>query len=65
MDEEADCIASEHVEVITENLRYSSKKMMNNVGLFLGGRTNPAYGGMKWTMTQRWLRNGLMWPPVL
>ncbi|MCU0473128.1 MAG: hypothetical protein MUC93_07150 [Bacteroidales bacterium] len=27
MDEEADRIASEHAEVITENLRYSSKKM--------------------------------------
>lgn len=41
---EADRIASEHVEVITENPRYFLEKMTNYGGLFLGGKTNVAYG---------------------
>jgi len=44
MVEEADRIASEHVEVITENPRYFLEKMTNYGSLFLGGRTNVAYG---------------------
>lgn len=44
MVEEADRIASEHVEVITENPRYFLDKMTNYGGLFLGGKTNVAYG---------------------
>ena len=44
MVEEADRIASEHVEVITENPRYFLEKMTNYGGLFLGGKTNVAYG---------------------
>ncbi len=44
MVEEADRIASEHVEVITENPRYFLGKMTNYGSLFLGGKTNVAYG---------------------
>lgn len=41
---EADHIASEHVEVLTENPRYFLEKMTNYGALFLGGKTNVAYG---------------------
>lgn len=41
---EADRIASEHVEVLTENPRYFLEKMTNYGALFLGGKTNVAYG---------------------
>ncbi len=41
---EADNIASEHVEVLTENPRYFLEKMTNYGALFLGGKTNVAYG---------------------
>ena len=44
MVQEADRIASEHVEVITEDPRYFLENMTNYGGLFLGGRTNVAYG---------------------
>lgn len=40
----ADEIASEHVEVLTENPRYFLDKMTNYGALFLGPRTNVAYG---------------------
>jgi sulfopropanediol 3-dehydrogenase len=42
--EEADRIASEHVQVMTENPRYFLEKMTNYGGLFLGQRTNVAFG---------------------
>jgi len=42
--EEADKIASEHVEVLTENPRYFLEKMTNYGALFLGDKTNVAYG---------------------
>jgi sulfopropanediol 3-dehydrogenase len=42
--EEADRIASEHVQVMTENPRYFLDKMTNYGGLFLGQRTNVAFG---------------------
>jgi sulfopropanediol 3-dehydrogenase len=41
---EADRIASEHVQVMTENPRYFLEKMTNYGGLFLGDKTNVAYG---------------------
>ena len=41
---EADRIASEHVQVMTENPRYFLNKMTNYGGLFLGDKTNVAYG---------------------
>jgi sulfopropanediol 3-dehydrogenase len=41
---EADAIASEHVQVMTENPRYFLDKMTNYGGLFLGQYTNVAYG---------------------
>jgi sulfopropanediol 3-dehydrogenase len=41
---EADRIASEHVQVMTANPRYFLEKMTNYGGLFLGQRTNVAYG---------------------
>ncbi len=41
---EADRIASEHVQVMTENPRYFLDKMTNYGGLFLGDKTNVAYG---------------------
>ncbi len=42
--EEADRIASEHVQVMTKNPRYFLEKMTNYGGLFLGQYTNVAYG---------------------
>lgn len=41
---EADRIASEHVQVMTENPREFLEKMTNYGGLFLGSRTNVAFG---------------------
>jgi sulfopropanediol 3-dehydrogenase len=41
---EADRIASEHVQVMTENPREFLDKMTNFGGLFLGARTNVAFG---------------------
>jgi sulfopropanediol 3-dehydrogenase len=41
---EADRIASEHVQVMTANPREFLEKMTNYGGLFLGARTNVAYG---------------------
>jgi len=41
---EADRIASEHVEVLTENPRYFLEKMTNYGALFLGKETNVSYG---------------------
>jgi sulfopropanediol 3-dehydrogenase len=41
---EADRIASEHVEVLTENPRYFLENMTNYGALFLGDKTNVAYG---------------------
>jgi sulfopropanediol 3-dehydrogenase len=41
---EADIIASEHVQVMTANPRYFLDKMTNYGGLFLGQRTNVAFG---------------------
>ncbi len=41
---EADRIASEHVEVLTENPRYFLDNMTNYGALFLGPETNVAYG---------------------
>ncbi|QHT65467.1 histidinol dehydrogenase [Rhodocytophaga rosea] len=41
---EGDRIASEHVEVLTENPRYFLEKMTNYGALFLGDKTNVAYG---------------------
>lgn len=41
---EADRIASEHVEVLTDNPRYFLEKMTNYGALFLGDKTNVAYG---------------------
>jgi sulfopropanediol 3-dehydrogenase len=40
----ADMIASEHVEVLTENPRYFLEHMRNYGALFLGKETNVAYG---------------------
>lgn len=42
--EEADRIASEHVQVMTADPRYFLDKMTNYGGLFLGQRTNVAFG---------------------
>ncbi len=42
--EEADRIASEHVQVMTANPREFLDKMTNFGGLFLGARTNVAFG---------------------
>ena len=44
MVEEADKIASEHVQVMTADPRYFLEKMTNYGGLFLGQRTNVAFG---------------------
>ncbi len=44
MVEEADRIASEHVQVMTANPRYFLEKMTNFGALFLGKYTNVAYG---------------------
>jgi sulfopropanediol 3-dehydrogenase len=41
---EADRIAGEHVQVMTENPREFLEKMTNYGGLFLGARTNVAFG---------------------
>jgi sulfopropanediol 3-dehydrogenase len=41
---EADIIASEHVQVMTQNPRKFLDKMTNYGGLFLGQRTNVAFG---------------------
>jgi sulfopropanediol 3-dehydrogenase len=41
---EADRIASEHVQVMTQNPAYFLKNMKNYGALFLGPRTNVAYG---------------------
>ncbi len=41
---EADRIACEHVQVMTENPREFLEKMTNYGGLFLGARTNVAFG---------------------
>ncbi len=41
---EADRIASEHVQVMTADPRYFLDKMTNYGGLFLGDKTNVAYG---------------------
>jgi sulfopropanediol 3-dehydrogenase len=41
---EADKIASEHVEILTENPRYFLDNMTNYGALFLGPETNVAYG---------------------
>ncbi|MFY0762403.1 histidinol dehydrogenase [Metabacillus dongyingensis] len=41
---EADKLAYEHVEVLTENPRYFLEKMNNYGALFLGPETNVAYG---------------------
>ncbi|MCB2108663.1 MAG: histidinol dehydrogenase [Rhodobacteraceae bacterium] len=41
---EADRIASEHVEVLTEKPRYFLEKMTNYGALFLGKETNVSYG---------------------
>jgi len=41
---EADCIASEHVQVMTTDPSYFFKNMTNYGALFLGPRTNVAYG---------------------
>lgn len=41
---EADALASEHVEVLTRNPRYFLQHMTNYGALFLGPRTNVAYG---------------------
>jgi sulfopropanediol 3-dehydrogenase len=41
---EADCIASEHVQVMTRDPDYFLKNMTNYGALFLGPRTNVAYG---------------------
>jgi sulfopropanediol 3-dehydrogenase len=41
---EADRIASEHVEVLTENPRYFLDRLSNYGSLFLGAETNVAYG---------------------
>jgi sulfopropanediol 3-dehydrogenase len=44
MVQEADRVASEHVEVLTEDPRYFLKHMTNYGALFLGPETNVAYG---------------------
>ncbi|MBM7691713.1 sulfopropanediol 3-dehydrogenase [Peribacillus deserti] len=41
---EADKLAYEHVEILTENPRYFLEKMTNYGALFLGPETNVAYG---------------------
>src|SRR5271157_838951 len=41
---EADCVASEHVQVMTRDLDYFLNNMKNYGSLFLGPRTNVAYG---------------------
>ena len=41
---EADKVASEHVEILTENPRYFLDNMTNYGSLFLGAETNVAYG---------------------
>ena len=41
---EADKVASEHVEILTENPRYFLEHMTNYGALFLGPETNVAYG---------------------
>jgi len=44
MVEEADRIASEHVQVLTRDAEYFLSRMTNYGALFLGARTNVAYG---------------------
>jgi sulfopropanediol 3-dehydrogenase len=44
MVQEADKIANEHVQVMTENPRYFLENMQNYGALFLGDKTNVAYG---------------------
>jgi len=44
MVEMADFIASEHVQVMTENPNYFLENMTNYGALFLGNETNVAYG---------------------
>ena len=41
---EADQIASEHIEILTENPRYFLEHLTNYGALFLGAETNVAYG---------------------
>jgi sulfopropanediol 3-dehydrogenase len=41
---EADKVAAEHVEVLTENPRYFLERLTNYGSLFLGSETNVAYG---------------------
>jgi sulfopropanediol 3-dehydrogenase len=41
---EADRVAAEHVEVLTENPRYFLERMRNYGALFLGPETNVSYG---------------------
>jgi sulfopropanediol 3-dehydrogenase len=41
---EADCVASEHVQVMTRDPDYFLNNMKNYGSLFLGPRTNVAYG---------------------
>ena len=41
---EADIVASEHVEILTENPRYFLERLTNYGALFLGPETNVAYG---------------------
>ena len=42
--EEADKIAAEHIEILTENPRYFLDNMTNYGGMFIGPETNVAYG---------------------
>jgi len=44
MVEQADLIASEHVQILTENPSYFLENMRNYGALFLGHRTNVSYG---------------------
>jgi sulfopropanediol 3-dehydrogenase len=41
---EADKIAAEHIEILTENPRYFLDNMTNYGGMFIGPETNVAYG---------------------
>ena len=41
---EADSIACEHVEILTENPRYFLERMTNYGAMFLGAETNVSYG---------------------
>ena len=42
--EEADKVAAEHIEILTENPRYFLDNMTNYGGMFIGPETNVAYG---------------------